>query len=147
MIRGNRQRQSLQRILSEKNYYLIVIRDYSASEHLLSRTDLNQRLQFSECLPARGLRDHHGHLDSFLLHHCEEGECNRDDRVRSDRHRHKQLLLRPNKGLLYLVENVVLTSHDPDVRLLLDAFPLVKGLKLAHRVRLTRFQRSLEPDP
>src|SRR5260370_39157120 len=134
-------------MLAQKYYDLVIVRDYSSAEHLLSSPDLSEALQLPQSVSTRRLRDHNGDVDSVSLHQRESWQRHGDDRVWRHRHRHEKLSLSSSKSLPYLVQYIVLASNYPDVRFLPNSLLLVERLKFFHRVRLARLQSSLLSRP
>src|SRR5260370_4890296 len=113
MIRRNGQRQSFLRILAQKYYDLVIVRDYSSAEHLLSSPDLSEALQLPQSVSTRRLRDHNGDVDSVSLHQRESWQRHGDDRVWRHRHRDEKLSPGASKSLSYLFQDIVLSSNYP----------------------------------
>src|SRR5881296_3069902 len=132
MVRGDSQCQPLLRVLAQQDYDLTIVRDDSASKHLLPSPNLDEPLKPSNGLTARRHGKHNRHVDSLLPHQGEYRQSHRHYRIRDDRHSHHQLPPRTSERLPNLVQNIVLAPNDPDVRFLLHSLLLV-DLRIGNR--------------
>src|SRR3989442_1735582 len=145
VVRRDCKCQTFLGLLPQQQNNLATVRDNATPEHLFANPNLSQTGQFTQRPSASRRRDHHRNLDPPIPNHRQQGCSRRKDRVGNNRHGHAQLSSVPVKCLSNLVQNIVLSANNPNIRPLLHTLLLIQRLKLRQSLSLACPESILHP--